>query len=93
MPPQSIPFTEARTVENPILERLRTLELGWRNYDQKELDFVEEGGGRFDGFELKWSGGSARGAKAFLPWYPESSVEVIEPGNVWDFAGVKGGNP
>ena len=60
----------------------------WRTYDQKELDFVEESGGRFAGFEFKWNGGVARGAKAFLAAYPGSSVEVIEPGNVWDFAGV-----
>jgi len=64
----------------------------WRTYDQKELDFVEEGGGRFTGFEFKWGGGSARGAKAFLASYPHSTVEVIWPGNVWDFAGVKGGD-
>jgi len=60
----------------------------WRTYDQKELDFVEESGGRFVGFEFKWGGGSARGAKAFQASYPASTVEVIEPGNVWDFAGV-----
>jgi hypothetical protein len=60
----------------------------WRTYDQKELDFVEEGGGRFAGFEFKWGGGSARGAKPFLASYPGSTVEVIEPGNVWHFAGV-----
>lgn len=61
----------------------------WRTYDQKELDFVEESGGRFAGFEFKWGGGSARGAKLFLASYPASTVEVIEPGNIWDFAGVK----
>jgi hypothetical protein len=27
-----------------------------------------------------------------LATYPGSTVEVIEPGNVWDFAGVKGEN-
>jgi predicted AAA+ superfamily ATPase len=61
----------------------------WRTYDQKELDFVEESGGRFAGFEFKWGGGSARGVKPFLESYPGSTVLVIGPGNVWDFAGVK----
>ena len=60
----------------------------WRTYDQKELDFVEESGGRFAGYEFKWGGGSARGAKPFVALYPLSTVEVIEPGTVWDFAGV-----
>jgi predicted AAA+ superfamily ATPase len=63
----------------------------WRTYDQKELDFVEESGGRFAGFEFKWGGASARGAKAFQAAYPDSAVEVIAPGNVWDFAGVSSG--
>jgi hypothetical protein len=33
----------------------------WRTYDQKELDFVEESGGRFAGFEFKCGGESTRG--------------------------------
>jgi len=75
----------------------------WRTCDQKELDFVEESGGQFAGLEFKWGlgaarqagGGSARGARAFQAVYPGSTVEVIEPGNVWDFAGVpmKGAQP
>jgi hypothetical protein len=65
----------------------------WRTYDQKELDFVEESGGRFAAFEFKWGGGPARGAKAFQATYPSSTVEVIEPGNVWDFAGVLARKP
>lgn len=62
----------------------------WRTYDQKELDFVEEGGGRFTAFEFKWGAGPARGAKAFQAAYPGSTVEVIRPQNVWAFAGVPG---
>lgn len=60
----------------------------WRTYDQKELDLVEEGGGQFAGFEFKWSGGVSRGARAFQALYPGSTVQVIAPDNVWDFAGV-----
>lgn len=37
MPPQSTPFTEARTVENPILKWLRTAELGWRYESQQAV--------------------------------------------------------
>jgi hypothetical protein len=59
----------------------------WRTYDQKELDFVEESGGEYAGFEFKWGGGSSRGAKAFQAVYPGSTVEVVEPGNIWDFGG------
>lgn len=37
MPPPSMPFTEARTVENPILKWLRTPELGWRYENQQAV--------------------------------------------------------
>ncbi|MBN8246914.1 MAG: DUF4143 domain-containing protein, partial [Verrucomicrobia bacterium] len=60
----------------------------WRTYDQKELDLVEESDGKFAGFEFKWGHAPARGARAFVAAYPGSAVAVIEPGNVWDFAGV-----
>jgi predicted AAA+ superfamily ATPase len=60
----------------------------WRTYDQKEIDYIEESGGGFAGFEFKWGGGAARGAKAFTTLYPGSTIQVIEPRNVWDFAGV-----
>ena len=60
----------------------------WRTYEQKELDFVEESGGRFAGYEFKWGGGSARGARAFMMLYPGSTVSVIDADSVWDFAGA-----
>ena len=62
----------------------------WRTYDQKELDLVEESGGKFSAFEFKWNLKPARGASAFTAAYPGSTVEVIEPENVWAFAGVTG---
>jgi hypothetical protein len=54
---------------------------------RKELDFIEESGGRFAGFEFKWDGGTASGATAFHSLYPGSTVEVVGPGNICGFAG------
>jgi ATPase subunit of ABC transporter with duplicated ATPase domains len=34
--------------------------------------------------------GSVRGAKPFQAGYPGSTVEIVGPHNVWDFAGVPG---
>ena len=48
---------------------------------------MEETGGQFTGFEFKWGGGPARGAKAFQALSPRSTVRVGEPGDGWDFAG------
>jgi predicted AAA+ superfamily ATPase len=60
----------------------------WRTYDQKELDYVEESGGKFEAFEFKWGEGRARGAKHFTALYPGSTVTVIDRTTIWDFAGV-----
>ena len=47
MPPQSTPFTEARTVEKPILKWLRTPELGGsgRPAPQSQLEKCPRGQG------------------------------------------------
>jgi len=34
------------------------------------------------------SWGAARSARAFTTLYPDSTVEVIAPDNIWEFAGV-----
>lgn len=54
----------------------------WRTYDQKEVDYVEEWGGRLYGYEFKWQG-QARGAarQAFTAAYPEAQVETINRDN------------
>ncbi len=61
----------------------------WRTYDQKEIDFVEESGGQFQGFEFKWGGGrKIRSANAFKALYPESALTLIDRDALWTFAGV-----
>jgi uncharacterized protein len=60
----------------------------WRTYDQQEIDYVEESGGQFAGFEFKWGRGKAHGAKAFAGLYPGGTVTTITPENIWRFAGV-----
>ncbi|MDP3997503.1 MAG: ATP-binding protein [bacterium] len=60
----------------------------WRTYDQKELDWVEDRGGRLYGYEFKWNPqGKAKGAKLFTETYGESEVKVIHRENYLDFAG------
>jgi uncharacterized protein len=56
----------------------------WRTYDQKEIDLIEEAGGKLHGFEFKWSSESKMNkstAKAFSETYPNSTIEIINPQN------------
>ena len=58
----------------------------WRTYDQKEVDFIEESGGKLSAFECKYSGGKIGSAtkKTFLASYQNSSIELINKENYLD---------
>lgn len=54
----------------------------WRTYDQQEIDWVEERGGRLFGYELKWnSRKSPKPPKAWTNAYPEAEFKVINQDN------------
>lgn len=58
----------------------------WRTYDQQEIDWVEERGGRLYGYEFKWN--PKRKAKAPSAWekeYEESDFQVIHQDNYLDW--------
>lgn len=58
----------------------------WRTYDGKEIDLIEEGGGKLLAYEIKWS----ENKKVLAPkdWqsnYPEADFKVINRENYLDF--------
>ena len=58
----------------------------WRTYDQQEIDWVEERGGKLYGYEFKWN--SKREAKIPGAWkkeYTDSEFEVINQDNYLDW--------
>ncbi len=59
----------------------------WRTYDQKEIDLIEEKGGKIYGFELKWSNDSLNKStlKEFATAYPRSKIELINKDNYLEF--------
>lgn len=59
----------------------------WRTYDQKEIDCVEEQGGRLRGFEFKWQEGSIRNStrSEFLTAYPGADLIMITRNNFEPF--------
>lgn len=62
----------------------------WRTYDQKEVDCIEEHGGRLFGFEFKWGSGRIRKTTRteFMNSYPDSELATINQGNFEDFLRV-----
>ena len=60
----------------------------WRTYDQKEIDCVEERGGRLYGYEFKWQGRMRQATRReFMNAYPDTEVSVITRENFEGFIG------
>ncbi len=58
----------------------------WRTYDQQEIDWVEERGGKLYGYEFKWN--STKKVKAPGAWkkqYENGEFNVIHPDNYLDW--------
>jgi len=54
----------------------------WRTYDQQEIDWIEEYGGKLYGYEFKWN--AKKRTKEPRGWrnnYPDSAFKVINPEN------------
>lgn len=75
-----------------VLERLKKQEYQkifsnnyfWRTWDQAEVDFVEDRGGKLYGYEFKY-GKKGRINKQFLKQYPDAKLEVITSENYLNF--------
>ena len=57
----------------------------WRTWDGKEIDWLEERGGKLYGYELKWRDGDRRAPKDWIENYPNSSFEIINKDNYLEF--------
>ena len=58
----------------------------WRTYDGKEIDLIEEIGGRLYGYEFKWSKSKKNSnSKEFLNTYDNASFEIVTKEKYFDF--------
>ena len=57
----------------------------WRTYDRKEIDLVEEYGGRLYGYEIKWAAAKQKAPREWLETYKRSEYHVITKGNYLKF--------
>lgn len=79
-----------------VAERLKYLQvLGekrnryfWRTHDQKEIDYLEEWGGKLEGYEFKWKKETFAGPAEFTKTYPRSSISLVNVGNYENFLGL-----
>ncbi len=57
----------------------------WRTYDKKEIDFVEERGGKLYGYEIKWGKDKVKPPKEWLSTYKNAQYELINRENYSEF--------
>jgi len=58
----------------------------WRNYNQSEVDYIEEENGQLHAFEMKWNARKKNSvSKAFLNMYTRAKTDIINPQNFSDF--------
>ena len=58
----------------------------WRTYDQKEVDYIEEEGGKLNAFEFKIkSGVNFKAMMEFQKNYPEATFMTVTKENFWEF--------
>lgn len=58
----------------------------WRTTQQQEIDYLEEGGGKLQAYEIKWNARKkATITKTFTDAYPDTAFKVITPDNIAEF--------
>ncbi len=78
-------FMIAERMKNNDNEGKKVNSFFWRTYDQKEIDYVEEYGGKIDGFEIKWREDAYKIPKDFTESYVGSSVSLVNRSNFRKF--------
>ncbi|MCX6251765.1 MAG: ATP-binding protein [Bacteroidetes bacterium] len=62
----------------------------WRTYSQREIDYIEEAGGKYNAFEFKWQPGKKTSVPhEYAAGYPDSAYKTITPDNFADRLFVK----
>jgi len=76
-----------------VMERLKKQEYQrifsnnyfWRTYDQKEIDLIEDRGGKLYAFEFKYRSAKVKAPKQWQNAYPDSEFSVVTPENFLEF--------
>ena len=78
-------MVERRKVNQAVSRQANTY--FWRTYDQKEIDYIEERGGKLHGYEFKWGKKelAKKTEREFLSAYPETELAVINQQNFEEF--------
>lgn len=57
----------------------------WRNYEQKEIDLIEESGGKLTAFEVKWQKNKFKIPRDFVQAYPSTDLITVDSQNFREY--------
>lgn len=60
----------------------------WRTYDKKEIDLVEESGGKISAFEMKWREQKIKTPTMWRENYPSVEITQVNSDNYFEFIGI-----
>ncbi len=72
-------------VKKQQYQRIHSNNYFWRTYDQKEIDWVEERGGKLHGYEIKWKSKAVRPPQDWLKTYDAATYQLITQENHIEF--------
>jgi len=78
-------FIIMERVKRNAYQKVYTNYYFWRTYEKKEIDLIEERGGKLYGYEFKWKKKTISPPKDWLETYDNASYEVISKDNFLDF--------
>jgi len=57
----------------------------WRTTLQQEIDYIEESGGKYSAYEIKWNPTRKAKVRSFLNLYPDAKVNLVNPHNYFQY--------
>ncbi len=78
-------FLVSERIKYQTYKHFSTSNYFWRTYDQQEIDWIEEQGGKIDAYEFKWGKATAKAPAIFQSTYPEASFLVVNQENYLSF--------
>ncbi len=78
-------FLFAERLKKQEYKKLYTNNYFWRTWDRKEIDLVEEKGGKLYGYEFKYAQKTWTKPKLFLDTYKNAKAKLINKDNFLDF--------
>ena len=78
-------FMVMERLKNQEYKRIFSNNYFWRTYDQKEIDLIEDRGGKLYAFEFKYGSTKVKAPKQWKNAYPDSEFNLVTPDNFLEF--------